>query len=68
KSVIEQGGRELLSRTALDGHGLAASTIQRALESLDTLGLVRQEEIEGGIRYRLEDPFFSIWLALAQEQ
>jgi hypothetical protein len=68
KSVIEQQGRELLSRAALDRHGLAASTIQRALESLDSLGVVRQDEGNGAIRYRLEDPFFAVWLALAQAQ
>jgi len=68
KSVIEQQGRELLSRAALDRHGLAASTIQRALESLDSLGVVRQDESNGAIRYRLEDPFFAVWLALAQAQ
>lgn len=66
KSVIEQGGRELLARASLDRHGLAASSIQRALESLDALGLVRQEESATGIRYRLEDPFFAAWLSLAQ--
>ena len=68
KAVIEEGGRELLSRAILQRHGLAASTMQRALEALDAMGIVRQDEAAGGIRYRLEDPFFAAWLAMAQEQ
>ncbi len=68
KAVIEEGGRELHSRAILHRHGIAASTMQRALEALDALGIVRQDEAAGGIRFRLEDPFFAAWLAMAQEQ
>ncbi len=38
KAVIERGGRELLGREALEAHGLAASSMQRALQALDERG------------------------------
>jgi AAA+ ATPase superfamily predicted ATPase len=68
KAVIEERGEALLARAVLHRHGLAASTMQRALKTLDALGVVREDEAEGRIRFRLEDPFFAAWLALAQEQ
>ena len=67
KAVIEEGGRELLGRAVLQRHDLAASTMQRALQALDTMGIVREDESGGAIRFRLEDPFFPAWLAVAQE-
>ncbi len=68
KAVIEEKGTGLLARAVLQRFGLAASTMQRALESLGTLGIVRQDEAAEGIRFRLEDPFFAAWLGAAQEQ
>lgn len=68
KAVIEEGGTGLLRRAVLHRFGLAASTMQRALEGLGALGIVRQDEGAGGIRFRLEDPFFAAWLTAAQGQ
>lgn len=67
KAVIAEQGRELLARTVVERYGVATSTMQRALQSLDTLGVVRQDESAGTMRYRLEDPFFAAWIAMAQE-
>jgi DNA-binding IclR family transcriptional regulator len=64
--VIERGGRELLGREVLQAHGLAASSMQRALQALDARGVVREDEDGGRIRYRLEDPFLATWIAEAQ--
>jgi hypothetical protein len=66
KSVIERAGRELLARDALAAHGLAASSMQRALQALDARGIIREEEDGSGTRYRLEDPFLATWLAQVQ--
>jgi AAA+ ATPase superfamily predicted ATPase len=66
KAVIEEQGREVLARAVLHRHGLAASSMQRALRSLDALGVIREDETAEAIRYRLEDPFFAAWLAVAQ--
>jgi DNA-binding transcriptional ArsR family regulator len=66
KSVIERQGRELLGREALESSGLAASSMQRALEALDERGVIREEEETQRVRYRLEDPFFAAWIAQIQ--
>ena len=66
KAVIEEQGRELLARAVLHRHGLAASSMQRALRSLDALGVIREDETAETVRYRLEDPFLAAWLAVAQ--
>jgi AAA+ ATPase superfamily predicted ATPase len=66
KAVIERGGRELLAREALEAQGLAASSMQRALQALDVRGVIREEEEPGRMRYRLEDPFLAAWIAQVQ--
>jgi len=66
KAVIETHGRELLARAVLQRHGLAASSMQRALRSLDALGVIREDESAENVRYRLEDPFLAAWLPVAQ--
>ncbi|MCI0372698.1 MAG: hypothetical protein L0214_15300, partial [candidate division NC10 bacterium] len=66
KAVIERGGRELLARESLQAHGLAASSMQRALQALDARGVIREEEEPGQTRYRLEDPFLAAWIAEVQ--
>ena len=66
KAVIERGGRELLARETLEAHGLAASSMQRALQALDVRGVIREEEEPGRMRYRLEDPFVAAWIAQVQ--
>ena len=66
KAVIERTGRELLGREALEASGLAASSMQRALEALDERGVIREEEEPQRVRYRLEDPFFAAWIAQIQ--
>jgi hypothetical protein len=66
KAVIERGGHELLGRPTLEASGLAASSMQRALEALDARGVIREEEEATRIRYRLEDPFLAAWIAQVQ--
>jgi AAA+ ATPase superfamily predicted ATPase len=66
KAVIERAGRELLAREVLEGHGLAASSMQRALQALDARGIIREEEEPGRMRWRLEDPFLAAWIAEVQ--
>jgi hypothetical protein len=68
KAVIESAGEALLGRATLERYGLAASSMQRALQALDARGVARVEETSAGSRYRLEDPFFAAWLALVQRE
>ena len=67
KAVIEEGGVDLRSAAVLARYGIGASTMHKMLKILDTRGLIREEEVIGSIRYRLEDPFFARWLRLVQE-
>jgi hypothetical protein len=41
--------------------------MQKALEQLEQLDLIRQESAAGKTRWALVDPFFSAWLKIAQE-
>lgn len=66
KLVIELGGEELLSARAVQTSGLGASSLQRALEGLESRHLVRQEQDGGRSRYRLVDPFLAAWLEVVQ--
>lgn len=66
KAVIERSGRELLAREVLEAQGLAASSMQRALQALDGRGIIREEEEPGRMRWRLEDPFLAAWIADVQ--
>ncbi len=38
--------------------------MQAAIKALARAGVVRDEERRGGVRVRLDDPFFAAWLRL----
>ena len=61
-AVAATGGSGLYARPVLRRYGLALSTMRRSLEALVRAGIAREEEGQGRIRFRLEDPFLSAWL------
>ncbi len=61
-AVIQEGGAKLQSQKVAQSVGKGASTIQRSLSSLSDKELLREEEHEGGVRMRFEDPFFAQWI------
>jgi len=61
-AVIQEGGARLQSHKVTLTVGRAASTVQRALEALTAKEILREEEQEGGVRMRFEDPFFARWI------
>ena len=61
-AVIQEGGTRLQSHKVTLSVGKGASTIQRALEGLTDKEILREEEHEGGVRMRFEDPFFAQWI------
>jgi uncharacterized protein len=65
-AVVGMSGRQLLSKAAADEYGLPVSSMQKALKALNEIGIIRDEQILGAIRWRLDDPFFAVWLRLAQ--
>lgn len=66
KAVLLEAGTQLRAAATLARYGVAGSTMQRTLTALDDKGIVREEENNGGIRLRLEDPFLGAWIRRAQ--
>jgi len=60
--VIQESGARLQSHRVALSVGRGASTVQRALESLADKEILREEEHEGGVRMRFEDPFLAQWI------
>jgi len=61
-AVIQQRGLHLQSQQAALLVGRSASTVQRSLGGLTGKEILREEEFEGGVRMRFEDPFFAQWV------
>lgn len=61
-AVIQEQGEKLRSQKVSRLVGKGASTVQRSLGSLVQKELLREEEQEGGVRMRFEDPFFAQWI------
>lgn len=61
-AVITEGGSGLQSQKATQLIGKGASTVQRSVGALLVKEILREEEHEGGMRFRFEDPFFSQWI------
>jgi len=61
-AVIQEAGTRLQSQKVSLAVGKGASTVQRALQALTDKELLREEENEGGVRMRFEDPFLSQWI------
>jgi len=64
-AVAREGGTGLYSGDLLRAYDLSSpSTMQAAIVGLVKAGVAREEEYQGGVRVRLEDPFFAAWLRL----
>ena len=61
-AVIQEGGLRLQSQSVSHLVGRGASSVQRSLGALVDKEILREEEQEGGVRMRFEDPFFSRWI------
>lgn len=63
-ACLETDGRNMLSIKITHTTKKGPGTIKRALESLVTRDILREEESLGQIRYRFEDPFFAKWISM----
>lgn len=64
-AVAREGGTGLYAGALLQTYALPSpSTMQAAIKALARAGVVRDEERRGGVRVRLDDPFFAAWLRL----
>jgi AAA+ ATPase superfamily predicted ATPase len=61
-AAIREHGVGLHSRRVIHAIGKSQSTVQRALHALAERNIVRDEEHNGSIRLRFEDPFFAQWI------
>jgi uncharacterized protein len=61
-AVIQEAGARLQSQKVSLSVGKGASTVQRAIQALTDKEILREEEHEGGVRMRFEDPFLSQWI------
>jgi len=61
-AVVREGGTNLLSKGSTKLYRLPPSTMQRALEALVARDILREEETQGSVRLRFEDPFLAAWI------
>jgi hypothetical protein len=61
-AVIREQGVNLQSMKVTQFVGKGASTVQRALESFTERNILREDQSEGGVRMRFEDPFLARWI------
>ena len=61
-AVINEQGERLFSQRASQFVGKGPSTVQRSVNSLVEKEILREEEHQGGMRLRFEDPFFAQWI------
>jgi len=67
KIVIEERGDFQLTEAARR-HGLPRTTMQRALQVLETQHFLRRDFSRSGVVWSLEDPFLGTWLTELQAQ
>lgn len=61
-ALIKTGGVNMQSASVVHAVGKGASTISKSVAALLAKELIREEETEGSIRLRFDDPFFARWI------
>jgi uncharacterized protein len=61
-AVIEERGVNLQSTKVIQKLGKGPSTVRRSLGALLEKNILREEEKDGRVRMRFEDPFFAQWV------
>lgn len=67
KAVVLERGLALQSAEVSRRYRIPTASMQKALGALDRRGIIREEELVGRVRWRLEDPLFGGWLRMAQQ-
>jgi AAA+ ATPase superfamily predicted ATPase len=63
-AMIESNGIGLYSSATVRKYDLPLASMQTALQALVRIGVAREEETQGSVRLKLEDPFFAVWVRL----
>jgi DNA-binding MarR family transcriptional regulator len=61
-AAVREKGTALASQAVTERYGVSASTMSKALKFLENREILRREELQNSMRWRLEDPFFAAWL------
>jgi hypothetical protein len=61
-AAVKENGTALASQAVTGRYGVSASTMSKALKFLENREVLRREELQSSMRWRLEDPFFAAWL------
>lgn len=61
-AVITEGGVNLQSTKVVQTLGKGPSTVRRSQQALTARDILREEEHQGKVRMRFEDPFFAQWI------
>jgi hypothetical protein len=61
-AAVQEKGTAMTSLAVTQRYGVSASTMSKALKFLENRDMLRREEQENSMRWRLEDPFFAAWL------
>jgi hypothetical protein len=63
-AVIQRQGAEMNSSEAARSLGLAVSSLQSAIRSLQDQNILRDDPAAGSVRLRFVDPFFPHWIGM----
>ena len=63
-ALLREHGVGLSSIAVSKRYDLGIATLAKSLRLLEMKGIVREEQVHGELRLRLEDPFFGAWIAL----
>lgn len=61
-AMVREGGRGLQSKEVTQRYGVSPAAMRNALLALEQRDIARREERIGDVRWRLEDPFFRVWV------
>jgi response regulator of citrate/malate metabolism len=61
-AAVKENGMALASQAVTQRYGVSASTMSKTLKFMENREILRREELQNSMRWRLEDPFFAAWL------
>jgi hypothetical protein len=61
-AVLRESGERLTSAAVAARYQVGVPTIARSLKLLESKGILREEQVQGKKRMRLEDPLFGVWI------
>lgn len=63
-ALLRAPGQGLASAGVAKRFDIAVPTMQKAVRALEAKAIIREEQVRGEVRLRLEDPLFAVWIEL----